>query len=382
MKQKIKVSVLVPIYNVEKFLPECLESLTKQTLKDIEIICINDGSTDSSPKIIQQYAEKDSRIVIINKKNSGYGDSMNQGLAIAKGEYIGIVESDDFIEKNSFAALYDMAEKYNLEVVKGNYYEYVTQGRQDIRKSDMFLPKETNCIIDPYFSRHIFYQQPSIWSAIYKRSFLKDNNIDFLPSPGASYQDAGFNFKVFAMARKVLFVNDAFLHYRQDNPNSSVKSNGKIYCVKEEYDNVEKYLKDKKVLSDFGYTLANVRLSSYIWNMKRLNLASAYKFGKVIKKDYINIKQNGYLHKAYGYESWYRKDKTLIIRHPNLYLFVRPIGEAMTKVRSLASMVAQKLLPSYRQRITTINLIKKMEITNDRLEEKIDKLEGIVEEER
>ena len=94
----IKVSVLVPIYNVEKYLDKCLQSLCNQTLQEMEIICINDGSTDSSRQIIERYAKIDKRIVVIDKKNTGYGNSMNVGLDRASGEYIGIVESDDFIE--------------------------------------------------------------------------------------------------------------------------------------------------------------------------------------------------------------------------------------------------------------------------------------------
>ena len=97
MKSRVKVSVLVPIYNVEDFLADCLESLVNQTLKEIEIICINDGSKDRSLEIIKEYAAKDERIVIINKENTGYGDSMNRGLKKAVGEYVGIVEPDDFL---------------------------------------------------------------------------------------------------------------------------------------------------------------------------------------------------------------------------------------------------------------------------------------------
>ena len=118
MEKKVKVSVLVPIYNVEEFLPECLDSLVNQTLRDIEIICINDGSTDNSLNIIKKYASKDNRIKIIDKKNTGYGDSMNQGLKKAMGEYVGIVESDDFIERDAFEIMYNLAKKKNVEVVK------------------------------------------------------------------------------------------------------------------------------------------------------------------------------------------------------------------------------------------------------------------------
>ena len=123
-----KVSVLVPIYNVEKYLDECLASLAKQTLKDIEIICINDGSTDNSPKILQKYAKKYPNFVVINKQNSGYGDSMNKGLEKATGEYIGIVESDDFIESDAFEKLYKLAHETKADIVKANYFYHSKDG--------------------------------------------------------------------------------------------------------------------------------------------------------------------------------------------------------------------------------------------------------------
>ena len=116
-----KVSILVPIFNVEKYLRQCLDSIVNQTLKDIEIICINDGSTDSSPAIIDEFAKNDPRIVILTKTNSGYGDSMNQGLKKATGEYIGIVESDDWVDIDMFENLYDIAVKNNVAVNIGQF---------------------------------------------------------------------------------------------------------------------------------------------------------------------------------------------------------------------------------------------------------------------
>ena len=97
-----KVSIVVPVYNVEKYLDECIESIINQSLNDIEIICVNDGSTDSSLEILNNYAQKDKRIIVINKSNSGYGNTMNIGINAAKGEYIGIIESDDFADTKMF----------------------------------------------------------------------------------------------------------------------------------------------------------------------------------------------------------------------------------------------------------------------------------------
>ena len=120
-----KVSIIVPIYNVEQYLVECMESIVHQTLKDIEIICVNDGSTDNSLKIIQDYAQKDNRIVIIDKQNEGYGKGMNDGLDKATGEYVGIVEPDDYVDLHMYEDLYKIAHENDLDVIKADFYRFV-----------------------------------------------------------------------------------------------------------------------------------------------------------------------------------------------------------------------------------------------------------------
>ncbi|MBQ3452699.1 glycosyltransferase [Candidatus Saccharibacteria bacterium] len=290
----IKVSVLVPVYNAEAFLRECLDSLVGQSLREIEIICINDGSTDGSLEVLKSYAEKDERMVILDKKNTGYGDSMNKGIDKARGKFIGIVEPDDFVELSAFEKMYKKAQENEVEVVKANFYRYMT-GKKDVaEKSEVFTSVEIGKVVDPEKDRHLFYTQPSVWSAIYKTEFLKKNGIKFLSSPGASYQDAGFSFKVWATAKRVYCTDEAFLYYRQDNPGSSVKSEGKVYAVQEEYDDVEKYLVEKNRMSEFGATLAVVRMGGYIWNMRRLTKDKALEFAKVVEKDYARYKMAGY----------------------------------------------------------------------------------------
>lgn len=119
-----QISLLIPIYNVESYLAECLDSALAQTFTDIEIICIDDGSTDSSPEILARYAAKDPRIRVITKANSGYGDSMNQGLAAARGTYIAILESDDIFEPDALEHLYNLATNNNVPVAKADFWLY------------------------------------------------------------------------------------------------------------------------------------------------------------------------------------------------------------------------------------------------------------------
>ena len=243
-KKGAKISILVPIYNVAAYLDECLSSIKNQTLQEIEIICINDGSTDNSLDIIKKYADGDDRFVIIDKKNSGYGDSMNQGLKTATGEFIGIVESDDFVKREMFEDLYKLAHKNNAQVAKSNALWYWTSTNKAV-KTTLIDKKNINKVLTPREERGIFYQIPSIWAAIYRRDFIEENNITFSPTPGASYQDTGFSYKVWSMADRVIFTDEAYLYYRQDNMASSMNNIAtKAPILFGEFESIENYLKE------------------------------------------------------------------------------------------------------------------------------------------
>ena len=268
MENNIKVSILVPCYNSEKYIKKCINSILCQTLNDIEIICINDGSTDNTLKILQSFEKNNSKIKIIDKKNSGYGASLNLGFSISKGEYIGIVESDDFIEKNMYESLYENAKKYDLDISRCcfNYYsdEYI--------KEEHFDFIEKNKIFRPIDNLSIFFQMPSLWCSIYKRTFLKKNNIKFLETPGASYQDLSFCFKVYFWAQRYMQTNECLLNYRQTNDSSSVKSKGKVFCVNKEWEEIFKTVKkDTSLYNKVKNILPIIQLNNYRWNYIRID---------------------------------------------------------------------------------------------------------------
>ena len=266
-----KVSILVPIYNVEKYLEQCLSSLVNQTLLDIEIICIDDGSTDSSPHIIERYAAKDSRVKVITKPNSGYGASMNQGLSKAEGEFIGIVESDDYVELDMFERLYAKALEVKTPVVRCDYY--FTWGEPNARDEEkrFYLDKNYDRLLSPVLDHQVYRVPPAIWSGIYERSLLEQYSIGFLESPGASFQDTGFNYKVLSAAQSLYVMNVPFLHYRQDNAASSVKATTKIYCVVDELksslDFLEQFPERRETLRK---VLQGVAYQTYRWNILRI----------------------------------------------------------------------------------------------------------------
>ena len=205
-----KVSIIIPTYNVEMYLVECMESVVNQTLKDIEIICINDGSTDGSLEILKSYAQKDDRIVLVDKENGGYGIGMNIGLDKATGEYIGIVEPDDFIPLNMYSDFYRFkrdSETEDMELV----YNHLSPNKEDY--NIVFNPSET-----PKAIRYIM----NTWSGIYKRSFIEEFHIRHNETPGASFQDNGFWFQTFAYAKRGMIIDKPYYMNRRDNPNSSV----------------------------------------------------------------------------------------------------------------------------------------------------------------
>lgn len=277
MKQP-KISVLMPIYNADKYLRGALASVIHQTLADIEIIAINDGSTDKSLDIIKQFSRDDKRIKIINKSNSGYGDSMNQGLTKATGQYIAILEPDDWIEPDMYGDLYSFAIKNKSDVVKSNCWKYYE--KSDTNELWQLIKKdEAEKTIKPVDNQFIFSRPPSIWSAIYRRQFLLDNDIKFLTTPGASYQDTAFNFKVWAVARRATFTDKSYLHYRVDNADSSINNVAqKMDFVITEYDEIEKYLKQHQLWDKLASQMVYCKFLAYWWNIEYLPYGKMCRF--------------------------------------------------------------------------------------------------------
>lgn len=281
------VSVLVPICNVEKYLDQCLDSIQKQTFLDIEVICINDGSTDGSLGIIQSYVDRDSRFRLIDKQNTGYGDSMNRGIDAAKGKYIAIVESDDFLDSDALEYMASRSEEERLDVFKCNFWFYWSNpGEQRLYRKNLYHQLASTEMIAAGVHRardlpEIFFAKASIWSALYRRDFLNENNIRFLPTPGASYQDAGFSFKVFALAERCAYSGRAFLHYRQDNESSSVNNPGKVYCICDEHREIKRFLYEDhpELRKELDPIRAKVKLYNYRWNYFRL--------GRDLQKEFL-----------------------------------------------------------------------------------------------
>lgn len=229
------ISIIVPIYNVERFLRQCLQSIADQTFSAIEVICIDDGSTDGSPAIIDEFAKRDARFIAVHKENGGYGKGINAGLDRARGVYIGIVESDDFVDFDMFRILYRAAEKHGMpDIVKATYWRVCDPDTPREKHVPAFYYHHVAHVNTPFTldeDAEFLFHHPSIWTAIYKRSFLEQHGIRMMEVPGAAWVDNPFLIETLAQADSIVYIDKPLYFYREFNVGSSsnVKDPSIIY---------------------------------------------------------------------------------------------------------------------------------------------------------
>ena len=225
------ISVVVPIYKVEKYLKECIDSIINQTLKEIEIILVDDGSPDGCPAIVDEYAAKDSRIVAIHQPNGGYGKAVNKGITAARAPYIGIIESDDWIEPTMYEKLYKRAIETDAQLTKCLFWCYNSfqpKAKRDIIWFAHFADyrKAPDGVFKADDWEVIYALHPCIWTGLYKAELIRQ--VPFIESNGASFQDFPFMFEILAKAETISIVKEPLVHYRvEPQQGSSCTGTGK-----------------------------------------------------------------------------------------------------------------------------------------------------------
>lgn len=300
MNQNIKVSIILPSLNVVTYIKECIESVINQTLRDIEIICVDAGSTDGTLEVLKEYSEKDKRIKILISDVKSYGVQMNLGIHVAKGKYIGIVETDDYVPQEMFEELYLVAEKNDVDFVKADLWRFTGKG-ENLKKVLYQLSDDLsyyNRIVNVSEEKRCFLFCQNTWSGIYKKEFLDKYSIQHNTTLGASYQDNGFWFQTFMYAKRAYFINKPYYMNRRDNPGSSVYNKNKIFCICEEYDYILDTIQKEQVLfeefkfvfSFFCYraykaTLEKIRID----DKKEFLLRFSEVFHKYVEKGYVDF---------------------------------------------------------------------------------------------
>ena len=214
-----QITIILPVYNVEKYLPQCLDSIISQTFKNFECICVNDGSKDSSLSILQEYAERDERFKIISQENKGLSGARNTGIKNTNTKYITFIDSDDWIAENYLEILHNKIEETNADIVRASYKFYFQEENSYKSAKIREIHKiNTNSNIERLYKG---YAGAFVWAKIYKTSLIKDNNIWFYE--GKNSEDCPFSSLVYLYSKKIIFISDELLFYRKHS--SSITGN-------------------------------------------------------------------------------------------------------------------------------------------------------------
>jgi glycosyltransferase involved in cell wall biosynthesis len=291
----IKVSIIVPVYNVEQYLEQCLESLVNQTLKDIEIIVVNDGSPDNSQVIIDKYCKKHPKLIkSITKENGGLGSARNRGLEVAEGRYIAFVDSDDWVDLDYYEKMYNLAEKEKSDIVFCNMIDHESE-KQITR----------NCISFD----NPFEVSPSACNKLFKRSIIKSNRFFEV---NKWYEDLNFTGKLLLKKPKISVIDNCYYHCNSHEGsimknNNSIKNLDIIYCI----DDLMEYAKDNNIYNKetFSYIIFNHIL---ITSINRVASQKSKDKKMVIKKLLQYCRENIGDYKKYDYYNKVSRNRRII----------------------------------------------------------------------
>ncbi len=303
-----KVSVIVPVYKVEKYLKQCLDSIINQTLKEIEIILIDDNSPDNCGEICDEYSKKDSRVKVIHKQNEGLGLTRNLGMEISKGKYIGFVDSDDYIKKDMYEKLYNIAEKYNAEVVYSSDFFRVNNAGKEIKIQKKNVVEREYCdeevvneLLPNIISAPPNYKQDevigvSVWKALYKNGVLKEHNIRFHSERVYISEDAIFQIELLVHIKKAVVIPYMGYYYRKNQQSLSMKyQSNRFEMVKILYKKQLELVNDmpnKAVLIERiqRIFIANMRLCAIQEVLSKQKIKTILRNIKIINNDEISKK--------------------------------------------------------------------------------------------
>lgn len=319
-----KVSVILPSLNVREYIEQCLASVLNQSLDDIEVICVDAGSTDGTLEAIREFQQKDARIKLLLSDRKSYGYQMNMGIDAAEGEYLGIVETDDWVEPQMYEDLYAIAKAENLDFVKGDFYRFEERESGSLIKRLFRLSNDESLygsVFCPSEIPNSFKAVMNTWSGIYRLDFLRDHGIRHNETPGASYQDNGFWFQTFMWAQRARFVDTPYYMNRRDNPNSSVYSSSKVHAMKNEYDFIQGIIEsDLKNLASFLPLCVYFRFCGYYYNtINRISPELREDFLSEFSNEFRHLADEGLLEcSLFGKKEW--EDLQKIMYFPEQFL--------------------------------------------------------------
>ncbi len=275
MRKKINLSVIIPIYNAELYLDISLESILKQSFSNFELICVNDGSKDKSLDILKKFSQQDSRLKIINQKNSGAAVARNKGLSIANGETIIILDADDIFKQNFFEIMYNQLIKSKAEIVICQFDIFDQNTNKKIFSRKLQNKDLSNKVFSSTFVRNRIFQitNAASWNKIFKKDFILKNKIVFQNLK--IMNDLNFTFLSLALASKIKIIDDKLVTYRINTKVSQTdRINLKTFRAIKAFDILKSELKKRKLFSKFRFSFYIAKLESFLWLIKKTFLNS------------------------------------------------------------------------------------------------------------
>lgn len=294
----IKISVIVPVYNVEEYLEKCLDSLVNQTLKDIEIIVVNDGTKDNSQDIIDKYVKKYKNIKCYKKENGGLSSARNYGLKYAKGEYIAFVDSDDYVEKNMYEDMYNKAKEDNFDVVACDL-KYIYDDEEVLAYSNLKKDLTTKEEI----KKSYIYIYPAAWNKIYKKELLK--NIEFKEK--VWFEDVEFLYRLYPRINSIGYINKYYYNYVQREGAITRTFNSKLYDYINNWNGIIDFYKKENLYDEYKNELeyCYVRYIYATFVKRAANYKNIEEYNRAVKIAIKNVnehfpkyKKNKYFYKS------------------------------------------------------------------------------------
>jgi len=295
-----KVSIIVPIYNVEKYINRCIKSILSQTIKEIEVILVNDGSTDNSGNIAEEFARMDNRIQVIHKVNGGLSTARNAGLEIATGEYLLFVDSDDWLDNDSIETIYNNAIEFNADIVAFDYRRVFEDEKNKIQEKCLNLREELidfkQITLEDYVLEYLLKNGHGheVWNKLYKRTMINNNNINFVNNKEVFAEDFLFNLCVLCHVKKIKVIHNSFYNYLQ-RPESLMNSK-KPFIIQRYaklYDHFITHVKKNNRIEDFGESLGIIYYCLLRWGLL-ISLKQNEKFSQISNqlKYFVNLGSN------------------------------------------------------------------------------------------
>ena len=279
----VKVSVVIPVYNVEDYLGECLDSVINQTLTDIEVICINDGSTDKSLDILNDYASRDSRIIVIDQENGGHAVATNRGMSMAKGEYLYLMDSDDIVDVHALEETVKIADEKDVDFVIFQAINYYMDTDEYIEQENYSMNGLADFVGDSVFNwrdikDYVFSITVTPWSKIYRRDFIEKNDCKF--PEGLVFDDNIFFWEVLFSAERITFYRKPLFKRRWHSASSTMSGNRNFFDSIEIFKLMWKTFQRFGTFDEFKDILYKKRVSTGYWRLKNIK--------KEFKKEYFD----------------------------------------------------------------------------------------------